>query len=64
MRDVGYASEAVQAVVSAARGTGRRRLWSTVRSWNAPSLRVLEKNGFVRDHSRHDDRGELVYLEL
>ena len=58
----GYATEAARAVVSAAADTGRRRLWSTVRTWNAPSFRVLEKLGFRRDRSEMDGRGELVYL--
>lgn len=58
----GYATEAAKAVADAAFATGRRRLWSTVRSWNTPSFRVLEKVGFRRDHSVTDERGELVYL--
>jgi RimJ/RimL family protein N-acetyltransferase len=29
---------------------------------NAPSLRVLEKLGFLRDHSIFDEHGEVVYL--
>jgi RimJ/RimL family protein N-acetyltransferase len=58
----GYATEAARAVLDAAFATGRRRLWSTVRAWNAPSFRVLEKIGFRRDHSVTDERGELVYL--
>ena len=60
----GYATEAARAVVEAAVATGRKRLWSTVGSWNAPSLRVLEKLGFHRDHvdPDHDGRGELVWL--
>jgi RimJ/RimL family protein N-acetyltransferase len=58
----GYATEAAGALVAAATATGRRRLWSTVGAWNAPSLRVLEKLGFRRDHSVSDDRGEVVYL--
>jgi RimJ/RimL family protein N-acetyltransferase len=58
----GYATEAAQALVAAAAATGRRRLWSTVGAWNAPSLRVLEKIGFRRDHTINDDRGEIVYL--
>ena len=62
MHNLGYATEAAQAVISAARATGRRRLWSTVRAWNVASLRVLEKNAFVRDHSRWDKDGEIVYL--
>ncbi|MFX0577593.1 GNAT family N-acetyltransferase [Nocardia nepalensis] len=58
----GYATEAAQAVLEAALATGRRRIWSTVRAWNKPSLRVLEKIGFAWDHSVIDDRGELIYM--
>jgi RimJ/RimL family protein N-acetyltransferase len=58
----GYATEAVRALVTAAAATGRRRLWSTVADWNTPSLRVLEKAGFRRDHSVTDERGVVVYL--
>ncbi|MGW2086105.1 GNAT family N-acetyltransferase [Streptomyces sp. NPDC001880] len=58
----GYATEAAFAVLDAAIETGRKRLWSTVRAWNAPSFRVLEKLGFERDHVSTDDRGELVWL--
>ncbi|KUN61360.1 GCN5 family acetyltransferase [Streptomyces canus] len=58
----GYATEAASAVLEAAIATGRRRLWSTVRPWNAPSFRVLEKLGFQRHHVSADDRGELVWL--
>lgn len=58
----GYATEAARAVLDAAVGTGRIRLWSTVRIWNAPSFRVLEKLGFQRDHVSDDDRGELAWL--
>jgi RimJ/RimL family protein N-acetyltransferase len=58
----GYATEAARAVLAAATATGRERLWSTVRSWNKPSFRVLEKLGFERHHSETDDRGDLVWL--
>jgi RimJ/RimL family protein N-acetyltransferase len=58
----GYATEAAGAVLDAAAATGRARLWATVRVWNAPSFRVLEKLGFQRDHQSTDDRGELVWL--
>ena len=58
----GYATEAAHAVIDAAIATGRTRLWSTVRAWNAPSLRVLEKLGFERDHVTTDGRGEIVWL--
>ncbi len=58
----GYATEAAGALVAEAAATGRHRLWSTVGSWNAPSLRVLEKLGFRRDRTVVDDHGEVVYL--
>ena len=58
----GYATEAATAVVEAAVATGRTRLWSTVRPWNAPSFRVLEKLGFRREHTTTDDRGDVVWL--
>jgi RimJ/RimL family protein N-acetyltransferase len=58
----GYATEAAGAVLDAARVTGRKRLWATVRVGNTPSFRVLEKLGFERDHVSADDRGELVWL--
>lgn len=58
----GYATEAARAVLAAAAATGRVRLWSTVRTWNGPSLRVLDKLGFHRDHITVDDRGELIWL--
>jgi RimJ/RimL family protein N-acetyltransferase len=58
----GYATEAAQAVVAAAADTGRRRLWASVRSWNAPSLRVLEKLGFLATTRVDDDGfGDLVW---
>jgi RimJ/RimL family protein N-acetyltransferase len=43
----GYATEAAQAIVAAAGQTGRRRLWASVRPWNASSFRVLTKVGFT-----------------
>ncbi|MEV4220041.1 GNAT family N-acetyltransferase [Nonomuraea sp. NPDC049725] len=56
----GYATEAARAVLEAAVRTGRRRLWATVREWNAPSFRVLEKLGFhpsgrVTEDAEHGD---------
>lgn len=60
----GYATEAARAVVAAAAGVGMHRLWSTVRAWNGPSFRVLEKLGFVRDRAERDDRGEVIWNRL
>lgn len=58
----GYATEAAAAVLDAAAATGRKRLWSTVGVWNTPSLRVLEKLGFERDHLSTEENGEVVWL--
>jgi RimJ/RimL family protein N-acetyltransferase len=58
----GYATEAASAIVDAAIATGRSRLWSTVRAWNAASFRVLEKIGFERHHCTRDENpGEIVW---
>jgi RimJ/RimL family protein N-acetyltransferase len=60
----GYATEAARAVVEAGAMTGRKRLWATVGDWNTPSLRVLEKLGFHRDHADpdHEGHGERIWL--
>jgi len=48
----GYATEAARAVVAWADAAGYRRLWATVRDWNAASRRVLARLGF-------DETGEI-----
>ncbi len=53
----GFATEAGQAVVAWAAGSGCERLWATVRHWNAASLRVLEKLGFRDTGEREPDDG-------
>jgi len=58
----GYGTEAARAVLDAAIVTGRTRLWSTVRTWNAPSFCELEKLGLERDQVSTDERGQLVWL--
>ena len=58
----GYATEAARAVVDAAFETGRRRIWATIGSWNAASLRVAEKVGFRRDHSTMKGEEEVVWM--
>ncbi|WP_405696724.1 GNAT family N-acetyltransferase [Streptomyces sp. NBC_01185] len=58
----GYATEAARAVLDAAAATGRKRLWATVGTWNTPSLRVLEKLGFERDHVSTEENGEVAWL--
>jgi len=60
----GYATEAGRAVIAAAEGAGKVRLWATVGAWNAPSLRVLDKLGFVRDRIEHADGGVVVWARL
>ncbi|GAA3130943.1 RimJ/RimL family protein N-acetyltransferase [Kribbella aluminosa] len=60
----GYATEAARAVLEAAAGTGRKRLWATVREWNAPSFRVLEKLGFKHSGRVTEDaeRGNSIWM--
>ena len=58
----GYATEAARTLLDAAFGTGRRRIWATIGSWNAPSLRVAERLGFRRDHRTTEVGGEVVWM--
>lgn len=58
----GCATEAAAVVVEAAIATGRHRLWATIRSWNAASLRVVEKLGFHRGRTTFDPDGEIVWM--
>ncbi|MFE4379922.1 GNAT family N-acetyltransferase [Streptomyces cyaneofuscatus] len=58
----GYTTEAARAVLGAAGATGRKRLWSTVGTWNTPSLRVLEKLGFERDRVSMEGAKEVAWL--
>ena len=60
----GYATEAARAVVEAAAGTGRSRIWATVREWNAASFRVLAKLDFYDSGRRTVDaeRGDSVWM--
>lgn len=58
----GYATEAARALLEAAFGTGRRRIWATIGSSNAPSLRVAEKLGFRRDHCTVETSGEVIWM--
>lgn len=44
----GYATEAGRAVLDWARTSGHNRLWATVREWNEPSRRVMERLGFMQ----------------
>lgn len=59
----GYATEAARAIVDAAAGTGRNRLWATVRPWNEPSLRVLDRLAFDRQAKvTTDEFGDILWL--
>jgi RimJ/RimL family protein N-acetyltransferase len=60
----GYATEAAQAVLGWARMSGYRRLWATVRDWNAASRGVLAKLGFVETGRIEPDEihGDTLYL--
>jgi RimJ/RimL family protein N-acetyltransferase len=58
----GYATEAGRALLDAAFDTGRRRIWATIGSSNAPSLRVAEKLDFRRDHCTTEVNGEVVWM--
>lgn len=61
-RAQGYATEAAQALVEAAWATDRHRLWLTVRSWNAPSRRVMDKIGFAYHHLTTDSDGDILWF--
>jgi RimJ/RimL family protein N-acetyltransferase len=61
-RGQGYATEAARALLDAAFGTGRHRIWSTIGAQNARSLRVAEKLGFRRDHCTMEVAGEVVWM--
>jgi RimJ/RimL family protein N-acetyltransferase len=58
----GYATEAAEVMLAAAFATGRTRIWSTVRDWNTPSLRVLDKVGFQQHHSTVDSEGSVLWM--
>lgn len=58
----GHGSALAAAVVAEAHRAGFPRVWATVRPRNTPSLRSLDRVGFVRDRMEPDDRGGLVYL--
>lgn len=62
----GYATEAASVVVAEAARTGRGRLWATVREWNTPSFRVLEKVGFHDSGriTRDPYRGDTVWMTI
>ena len=62
----GYATEAARAVVGWARQERIERLHATVWAWNAPSLHVLEKLGFVEVARTSPDgaSGDMVVTTL
>ena len=60
-RGLGFAKEAAGVVTAAAHAFGVPRLWATVRTTNAPSLRVLAAVGYIHARTETDDRGGLAY---
>jgi RimJ/RimL family protein N-acetyltransferase len=58
----GYATEAARALLDAAFDTGRHRIWATIGSWNAPSLRVAEKLGFRVDRYTTEVDQDVVWM--
>ncbi|HMC03545.1 MAG TPA: GNAT family N-acetyltransferase, partial [Cellulomonadaceae bacterium] len=59
----GYATEAASVVLPAAFATGRRRVWATIRPWNAASLRVLDKlGGFRQVRATTDEQGQVLWF--
>lgn len=58
----GFATEAAHALLGAAFDTGRRRIWATIGTWNAPSLRVAEKLRFRVDRHSIETNGEVVWM--
>ena len=58
----GYGTRVAAAVAAEAHRAGWARIWATVRSSNAASLRALARADFVRDRTENDERGSLVYL--
>lgn len=61
-RGQGLASEAARAVLDECFASGFARVWATVRPHNRASLRIAARLGLVREFSRVDERGELLYL--
>lgn len=60
----GIAVEAVEAMLQAAAGDVRARLFATIRSTNAASLAVARRVGLVEQERRQDTRGTLIVLRL
>jgi [ribosomal protein S5]-alanine N-acetyltransferase len=62
----GYATESARAVVAWARESGYERLWSTVRAWNAPSRRVMDRLGFAATPRIEADavHGDTIFYTL
>lgn len=60
----GYATEAAIAIIAWARQLGLRRMTADVWEWNTPSLRVLEKLGFVEGDRDGMPLGPNIRLQL
>jgi RimJ/RimL family protein N-acetyltransferase len=59
---LGYATEAAGALLDAAFATGRRRVWATIGSWNAASIRVAEKLGFYLARRTIEGDQEVLWM--
>jgi len=58
----GYATELLRGLVGWARTSDYRRTVAGVAHSNAPSIRVLEKSGFVRSIDEEEDSSELFFI--
>lgn len=58
----GYGTAAARVVIAEAHRIGFSEVWATVRAWNAASLIVLGRIGFIADRTEQDARGSLIYL--
>jgi RimJ/RimL family protein N-acetyltransferase len=63
-RGLGYAAEAVAAVLRQRRAVGLRRVWASIRPRNAASRRVAESAGMSLDHVEADERGDLLFYVI
>ncbi|HEV3187004.1 MAG TPA: GNAT family N-acetyltransferase [Acidimicrobiales bacterium] len=61
-RDHGYATEAVTGLTDLARKNGSSVIFASVAADNAPSIRVVEKAGFLRTGAQMNNNGDQEYV--
>ncbi|HEV3267717.1 MAG TPA: GNAT family N-acetyltransferase [Acidimicrobiales bacterium] len=61
-RNHGYASEAVTGLINVARENGSKIVYAAVSPENSPSIRVLEKVGFLRTGAQENNGGAEEYV--